>query len=185
MPEAQVTDVELIEQFEDGNRDAFNQLINRYYGRAMKVAYGFVSNRELAQDIVQEAFSKAYKAIHTYDHSKPFSTWFFRITTNLCIDKLRRRKNRVKVSLDSARDYNLEPASPEHIEKSNETKEAVQEVLKTLPKKYLNVITMRDLNGFSCDQIADILDISASTVRWRLAVARKMFKERWEKKYPD
>lgn len=185
MPETAPTDVQLVEQFEAGDRHAFDDLIHRYYGRAMKLAYGFVGNRELAQDIVQEAFAKAYRALDSYDHSKAFSTWFFRICTNLCIDKLRRKRHQVRVSLDMARDYNLEPASPERFDKTNEVKEAVNGVIRTLPKKYTTVLTMRDLNDFSCEQIAEILHISASTVRWRLAVARKMFKEKWEKKYRD
>ncbi len=181
-----ISDVKLIEEFESGNRGAFEKLIHRYYGPAMKIAYGFVGHRELTQDIVQEAFAKAYKALPGYDHSRPFSTWFFRIVTNLCIDKLRRRGHRSLVSLENARDYNLEPASGDHARhQSDETAEAVQDIMERMPEKYVTVLTMRDLNTISCERIADILHVSASTVRWRLSLARRMFRERWNKKYRD
>jgi RNA polymerase sigma-70 factor (ECF subfamily) len=185
MAKSTTPDLQLIVEFEAGDKHAFDELVNRYYGRAMKIAFGFVGNHEQAQDVVQEAFIKAYRAIATYDRQRAFGTWFFRIVTNLCIDKLRRRKGQTKISLDMARDFNLEPASPVNNQRTAELREAVQDIFKTMPEKYVTALTLRDLNDQTCEEIAEVLNISPSTVRWRLAVARKMFKEKWQKRYPD
>ena len=181
----ELTDGEIIRSCQDGDEQAFACLVERYNGRAYWVAYGLLSNQEEAKDVTQDAFLRVFRALDRFDFNQNFYTWLYRIVVNLSIDRIRKVSKAKSVALDDVG----EPASPASLEGSpgsdlelHETAKEVREVLSRLPEKYRTVMSLRELNGLSCKEIAGIVDSSHATVRWRLHMARKYFKEEWERR---
>lgn len=181
----QRTDGEIIRDCQAGDQDAFAQLVQRYSGRAYWVAYGLVSNEEEARDVIQDAFLRVHRAIDRFDFNQSFYTWLYRIVVNLSIDRLRKLSKTRSVALDDLG----EPASPDTVDivpgrrmEVSETHREVHAVLDRLPEKYRTVMVLRELNGLSCKEIAGIVRSSHATVRWRLHMARKHFKDEWERR---
>lgn len=179
------TDGEIIRACQAGDESAFATLVERYSGRAYWVAHGLLADQEEARDVVQEAFLRVYRALDRFDFDQSFYTWLYRIVVNLAIDRLRKLSRARSVSLDDVG----EPASGTSAEvapgrrmEASETGVEVRAVLARLPDKYRTVMVLRELNGLSCKEIAGIVRSSHATVRWRLHVARKYFKDEWERR---
>lgn len=179
------TDGEVIRACQQGDEEAFRTLVARYHGRAYWVALGLLGNQEEAKDIVQDAFLRVFRALDRFDFAQNFYTWLYRIVVNLAIDRLRKLSKARRVALDEV----SEPAAPgapgivpERSMEVDETRREVHEVLNRLPENYRTVMVLRELNGLSCKEIAGIVRSSHATVRWRLHMARKYFKEEWERR---
>lgn len=177
-------EAELIRACQRGDEDAFAQLVRRYHGRAYWVAYGLLGNEEDARDVVQDAFLRVYRALDRFDFNQSFYTWLYRIVVNLAIDRLRRNAKARSVALDDVGEQPVESdrSAPDSELEADETRREVRKVLESLPEKYRTVMVLRELNGLSCKEIAGIVNSSHATVRWRLHVARKFFKEEWERR---
>lgn len=178
------SDSELIQRTLAGDRDAFEGIVGRYQERAFGAALQMLGDPEEARDVAQESFLRAYRALSRFDFGMSFYTWLYRIVVNLCIDHLRRRKRFRPVSLDDlASGIPADPQSgaPSNRMESREDIRKVRQVLDRLPEKYRTVMVLRELNGLPCKEIASIVRSTHATVRWRLHVARKMFKEQWER----
>ena len=175
----QTHDTELIQATLKGDQQAFGRLVERYQQRSYRVAYNVVYNYEDTRDISQMAFVKAYYALDTFAQEKKFYTWFYRILVNLCVDHLRKKKQKY-VSLDQLGDLSTGRSTADEIE-SNETMKRIHNILNTLPEKYRILIVLRDIEGLGCIDIAEMLDISHNNIRWRLHQARNLFKEEWAK----
>ena len=177
-------DHELIRSCLDGNRESFATLVKRHEQRAFWAAYRVLGDSEASRDVAQEAFVRVWRALERFDFSMAFSTWLYRITINLAIDHLRRNKRHKGVDIDAFRealpDESFAPA-PHAAQDRSEMTRLVRGVLETLDEKYRTVIALRDLEGLSSKQISDITGISHATVRWRLHVARKQFRENWNR----
>jgi RNA polymerase sigma-70 factor (ECF subfamily) len=177
-------DHELIRSCLEGNHEAFAALVRRHEQRSFWAAYKIVGESEAARDVAQEAFVRVWRALDRFDFSMAFSTWLYRITVNLAIDHLRRNKRHKGVDIDVFREAVADPRgdqAPERRQDSRETARSVRAVLETLDEKYRTVLVLRDLEGLSSKQISDITGIAHATVRWRLHVARKQFRENWER----
>jgi RNA polymerase sigma-70 factor (ECF subfamily) len=177
-------DHELIRACLEGNHEAFAALVRRHEQRAYWAAHKIVGEGEAARDVAQEAFVRVWRALDRFDFSMAFSTWLYRITVNLAIDHLRRNKRHKGVDIDAFRDGVADPRgdqAPDHQQDARETARIVRRVLDTLDEKYRTVLILRDLEGLSSKQISDITCIAHATVRWRLHVARKQFRENWER----
>jgi len=179
-----VADSRLVERTLAGDAEAFEALVRRYEERAWWAAYHLLGDAEEARDIAQEAFLRAYKALARFDFGMSFYTWLYRIVVNLSIDAMRKRGRLKPVALDDLAGGLAapggEPQPGERIE-SEETAARVREVLGKLPEKYRTVMTLRELDGLSCKEIASIVRSTHATVRWRLHIARRMFKEHWDR----
>ena len=175
------SDARLVEEARRGNRDAFGQLVLRYETRLRRVILRFVDDRELARDLTQEAFLRAYERFDQFDPSRRFGPWLFRIGVNLTLDYLRKRKRRLRWSLfsDSAAPRPPDPPIPDPREQI-ENSQDVRAVLDRVPEKYRSVLVLRDLEGFSTSEIAAILGRKEATIRWRLAEARNRFAKLWK-----
>ena len=177
-------DNELVQRTLAGEQDAFEGLVRRYEERAWWAAYHMLGDGEEARDVAQEAFLRAYKALARFDFGMSFYTWLYRIVVNLSIDAMRKRGRLRPVSLDDIPGGLPAPAqgdAPGQRIEHEETAKRVRLVLAKLPEKYRTVMTLRELDGLSCKEIASIVKSTHATVRWRLHIARRMFKEHWDR----
>jgi RNA polymerase sigma-70 factor (ECF subfamily) len=183
-PRSDPADNELVQRTLEGDKDAFEGLVRRYEDRAWWAAYHLIGDGEEARDIAQEAFLRAYRALSRFDFGMSFYTWLYRIVVNLSIDALRKRSRLKPLALDDIPGGLPAPTGEEkpsdRIE-SVETAARVRVVLAKLPEKYRTVMSLRELDNLSCKEIAAIVHSTHATVRWRLHIARKMFKEHWER----
>ena len=176
-------EVDLINRCQQGSGEAFRELFDRYQRRTYWIAHNMLSNYDTAQDISQEAFLRVFRNIGRFDTKKNFYTWLYQIVVNLCIDHMRRGSHSRAADLDEVGagipDTGLDPRESTG---RSELRGRVQQALDRLPPKYKAVLTLRDIQGFSCEEIAEIVDATNATVRWRLHRARKLFKAAWDGK---
>lgn len=171
------SDAELVRQCKKGDHEAFRTLFERYAQRCFSVAYGVLHNEDAAKDAIQEAFIKVFKNIQSFNESKSFYTWLYRIVVNISIDF--KRKKFPSATDMSENDYaSAEPDTTTNSEKS-ELSDRVRRVLARIPEAYRVALTLRDIEGFSCEEIAQITGVNPATVRWRIHQARKIFKSYW------
>lgn len=174
---------QLVDQARRGNQSAFGELVMRYERRLIRVILQFVKNQELAEDLAQEAFLKAYQRLGQFDTARRFGPWLFRIGVNQTLDHLRRRKRRGWWLLFSDRGTERDPdpavADPRQ---QLDLEQEVAAVLDQIPENYRIVLMLRELQNFSTSDIAAILGRKEATIRWRLAEARSMFHDLWVKR---
>jgi len=177
----------LIRRAQAGDESAFASLVERHRARAWRVARGLVGSDEDAQDLVQEAFLRVFRSLSTFDFDHGFTTWLYRIVTNLAIDHLRKRRAAVSTaaSTDEESDFDLpdETGPPpsaglEHLELARE----VEACLASLAPHFQSVLRLREMEGLPCTEIARIVGATHVTVRWRLHRGRKLFQEEWERR---
>jgi RNA polymerase sigma-70 factor, ECF subfamily len=172
-------EIALLRRAQAGDQDAFGEVVNRHWKRAFWTAYDVLYDRDRAQDVAQEAFVKVFKALQSYDLGRDFASWLYRIVLNLAIDHKRRVERDRTIPTDKVEDLvDARKAAIEDEEKAA-TIERVEQVLEALPEEYRIPLTMKDIDGLSVEEVARILDLSYSTVRWRLHRARSLFRERW------
>lgn len=178
----------LVERARRGDVEAFEQLISQYERTVFNIAYRLTGNREDASDVAQEAFIRAYSSLTEFRGDSSFQTWLIRITRNACLDELRKRKRQRMTSLDEPiavedgeMDRQLAIAdtadNPEEALERVEVQRAVQESINQLDEEYRIVVVMRDIQGYSYNEIADSLGINLGTVKSRLNRARSALKE--------
>ncbi len=175
----------LIRRAQAGDEEAFRLLVERHEDRAVRVAANMVGNMEDARDLAQEAFLRVFRNLDRFDFAHGFTTWLYRIVTNLGIDFLRRRRPVARVQGGEEGDeIELEdqdaPAPSRGLERS-ETAERVRACIDRLAPHFRSVLVLRELEGLSCLEIADIVGATHVTVRWRLHRGRKLFQEEWER----
>ena len=175
----------LIRRAQAGDEEAFRQLVLRHEDRAVRVAANMIGNVEDARDLAQEAFLRVFRNLDRFDFQHGFTTWLYRIVTNLGIDFLRRRRPAARLQGREEEDeYELE--DPEVLPPSgdmerSETSERVRACIDRLAPHFRSVMVLRELEGLSCLEIADIVGATHVTVRWRLHRGRKLFQEEWER----
>ncbi|MEM8884103.1 MAG: RNA polymerase sigma factor [Planctomycetota bacterium] len=162
-----------------GDPEAFGWVVNKHWKRAYWTAYDVLYDHDRAQDVAQEAFVKVHRALQSYDLARDFASWLYRIVLNVAIDHKRRRDRDRSVPTDRINE--MVDARRAHIEDEAKAAkiERVELVLSQLPDKYRIPLSLKDIEGMSVDEIAKLLDVSYSTVRWRLHKARKLFREKW------
>lgn len=174
-------DAELVERVVDGDGDAFRQLVERYQRPVYGLLLRMVRTPALAEDLAQETLIKAYRAIATFDRSRRFSSWLFKIAHNTAIDHLR-KKSPPTVTLETDDDERLDPLaslaapesrSPEAQAAGRDLAEALQEALMELRPDYREAILLRFQQGLPYEEIAEVLDLPLGTVKTHLHRARK------------
>lgn len=176
----------LIQRAKRGERDAFAELIEIYKDKIFQLAYRMVGNRQDAEDIAQETFLRVYANLHTYDENYKFSTWIYRIATNLCID--RGRKKRPDFSLDeevetgegldwysrlSSRDR-----TPEEKVVTQELQETVQDALSQLQPEYRSIMILRYIEDLSLQEISEIVKLPVTTIKTRIHRGREALRSK-------
>ena len=178
----------LIENIEKGDDKAFDELVLMYMKKAYSVAFRFMRNDGDAQDMVQETFLKVYINFDSYNKKYNFSSWFYRILINCCINALKKR-SRSRFLLDSwEKDKTLEIEKLE-IGKDNSIRNPEEELIRkeknkiimegvyALPEKQRDILMLYDIEGFSQHEISDILNIPLGSVMSRLFYGRKRLKK--------
>ncbi|MFW5992012.1 MAG: RNA polymerase sigma factor [Halanaerobiaceae bacterium] len=178
--------MELIKRYKAGDKQAFTELINRYQHRVYNTTFRMLGNHEDALDTAQETFIRVFNNIDNFKFKSNFSTWLFRITGNLCRDELRKRNNNLKMysiqndrpDLETRDQKEGNKNNPEKISLNKELQKVIQEKIDQLPQTQKTVIVLRDIQGFSYKEIAEVLDISMGTVKSRLSRARSGLRNR-------
>jgi RNA polymerase sigma-70 factor (ECF subfamily) len=178
---------ELVDQSRNGDRAAFTELVDRYAAKIFRLARHITKNDHDAEDVLQEAFLKAYSRLDQFQGNSRFYTWLVRIAVNEALMKLRRAKTRNTVSLDQVlesedgplrRETASEEESPEERYGRLETREYLTQAIDSLSEAYRSVFVLRDIEGLSTEETAEMLDLSVSAVKSRLLRARLQLREK-------
>jgi RNA polymerase sigma-70 factor (ECF subfamily) len=175
----------LVGAFLEGEERAFEELVERYQTRLLNFIYRTTGDRERAEDLVQEVFIRVYRHLHRFDRSKKFSTWIYTIASNLAKNELRNRSRNPLVLFqtikrnwqDEDRPLQFEdPASrPDDLFRKRHLRELVESSVQQLPPHHRQVFVLRELEGKSYEEIADITACNLGTVKSRLNRARNAF----------
>ena len=165
----------------NGDMRAFELLMEKHESKMYAVALRMCKNREDAQDCLQDAMLRIYKALPSFKGQSSFSTWAYRITMNTCLDDLRRKKVRQAQSLDQMLEIGWSPvdennSTERHFENS-ELKRNLSKAIQTLPEEMRAAVVLRDVQGFSYEEIASILSTNVGTVKSRISRGREKLRE--------
>lgn len=182
-------DVDLVRATLAGDQDAFQRLVERYQDRLFALARGYTKRAVEIEDIVQDAFLKAFRRLDTFNHESSFYTWLYRITLNTALDFLKRR-GRSPVRAVEDPELGAPPAPQEAFApharlEREEIAQITRAVLEELPEIFRTALVLREFEGLAYQEIADVLGISIGTVESRLFRARARFKERLLARYPE
>lgn len=173
-------DLDLVEEARSGSHAAFEQLVRRYSERGFRVAFRVVRDTEAAEDVLQEAFLKAYRGLRRFECRSGFYTWFYRIVVNLALDRRRRDRNAPAVEIEDrstegadVRATLPEAEDPERTSRRQEIRKLVARGIETLPDGQREVLLLREVDGLSYEEIAAAMRISKGTVMSRLHYARR------------
>lgn len=169
-----MTDDELIAAVLAGNPEAFGTLVERYDRAVYHLAYRTLREVEDAKDATQEAFLKAYRALHTFRPGAKFATWIFTITYHACCDRLNRRK---RMSRDELPDRADPTAGPEQQTEAADDAVRLRAAIEALPEKYRTVITLFHLQGKQYEEIAEVLGLPMGTVKTHLFRAKDLLRK--------
>lgn len=176
----------LIKQVKKGDHQAFAELVDRYKNSVYAICLRMVGDRHEAEDLSQETFIRAYRHIAQFDHNRKFSTWVFRIATNLSIDFLRRKKPSVSLdaeipgtdglTLNSMLPDSDAGARPDERMIRTEMEQRVQREIAKLPEKYRSAVILKYVEDLSLKEIGDIMDLPIGTVKTRIHRGREMIR---------
>ncbi len=176
---------DLVEQAKQGSIQAFETLILTYEKMVYNIAFRMLQHSEDARDISQEVFLKAYRSLENFDGKSKFSTWLYRIAVNTCIDEIRKQKGKLTYSLEEELEsaegsYQKQFAdagqTPEDSLLHQEMQKEVVDALNTLSEEHKTVVVLRDIQGFSYEEIAKMTNTTLGTVKSRIARARSQLK---------
>ena len=173
-----------------GDQQAFAEIVALYQDKLYIMAFRMLGNRQEAEDVTQEAFLRVYRNLDRYDEGLKFSTWIYRIATNLCIDRLRKRKATYSLDAESVDHEGLDgyavipsdDRTPESEMLLTETQRIVREAIETLPAKYKSVMVLRYLHDLSLQEIGEVLDMPVTTVKTRVHRGREFLRKKLERK---
>jgi RNA polymerase sigma-70 factor (ECF subfamily) len=179
-------DADVVSAFLEGEERAFQELVERYQTRLLNFIYRTVGDRERAEDLVQEVFIRIYRHLHRFDRTKKFSTLAYTIASNLAKNELRNRSRNPLVLFQTLRgvksDEEERPlqfedlqSRPDDLYRKRHLRSLVEETVSQLPEHHRQVFVLRELEGKSYEEIAEITDCNLGTVKSRLNRARTAF----------
>lgn len=174
------------------SKELFEELLKKTHAQAFHLALRLTGSRTDAEDLVQEAFMRAYRFFHRYDNRLPFSSWLYRILTNAHIDEVRRRGKLKTTSLDEPHwdtgavlELPDETNSPERLMMTSEMEAEVQEGLTNMTPDFRIAVLLADMEGMSYEEVAQIMGTSVGTVRSRIHRGRKQLRRHLLASRPD
>jgi len=179
-----VTDLELVRRVQAGEKAAFDVLVLKYQHKIIKLVMRFLSDHSEAQDVAQDAFIKAYKALPKFRGDSAFYTWLYRIAVNTAknylVSRGRRPRNYSGVKMKSGEDDNFDPSmlltstdTPDRLAMTAQLKEAIHNAISALPEDLRVAVSLREYEGMSYEDIAQVMDCPIGTVRSRIFRARE------------
>jgi RNA polymerase sigma-70 factor (ECF subfamily) len=174
-------DRELVRRAQAGDKEAFEELVRRHQHRVFAVAGGILRRREDVEDVAQQVFVKAYFSLKRFDQRAAFSTWLYKITVNECWDLLRKKKVRPLVyesdlSEEQAGQFSAAErldSGAQDVSDKLEAQQQVENLLQGLEERDRMMLILKEVEGFAIDEIAEILNLNANTVKVRLFRARR------------
>ncbi|HEX9632172.1 MAG TPA: sigma-70 family RNA polymerase sigma factor [Gemmatimonadales bacterium] len=184
-PDTTRSDSEVVAAYLAGDRRAFDVLVDRYQRRLLNFVYRTIGDRERGEDLVQEVFIRVHRHLHRFDQSKKFSTWIYTIASNLAKNELRNRSRNPLVLFQAIRkddDADQRPlqfedkhSRPDDLFRKRHLRELVEWAVAQLPEHHRIVFVLRELEGKTYEEIAEITDCNLGTVKSRLNRARARF----------
>jgi RNA polymerase sigma-70 factor (ECF subfamily) len=185
-------DFPLVERVLAGDRRAFESLVRRHEQRVFRVTLAVLGNIEDAEDAMQETFVKAFRHLSQFRKESRFSTWLMRIAVNAAIQKRRTRKNYVQLSDAETSEGHITPkrceqwkSDPEALYGKKEIHRIVEDAIQALPEIYREAFVLRDVEGLSAEEAAEVLGIGIPAVKSRLLRARLMLREMLSEKFEE
>ncbi len=188
----QMSDEDLMEQFQAGTVEAFNLLVGRYSERLMRYLYGFLGDVKRCEDLLQETFLRVHRNRHSYQRIAKFSTWLYTIAGNLARSEYRKRKRRRMYSLQSVNrdneEYELEIPDetflPDRHAESMIQDAYIQQALHEIPNSFREVVVLRDIQQLAYEEIAEITGLPMGTVKSRINRGRTKLQALLKEIYP-
>jgi RNA polymerase sigma-70 factor (ECF subfamily) len=174
-------DRELVCRAQAGDKEAFEELVRRHQHRVFAVAGGILRRREDVEDIAQQVFVKAYFSLRRFDQRAAFSTWLYKITVNECWDLLRKKKVRPllyesDLSEEQAQQFSAAErldSGAQNVSDKLQAQQQVENLLQGLDERDRMMLILKEVEGFAIEEIAEVLDLNANTVKVRLFRARR------------
>ena len=185
-----MSELEYINRAKEGDMEAFSQLVTLYENKILNYCFRMLNNRGDAEDATQEVFVKLYRYLGSYGEQSAFSTWLYKIASNVCLDYLRKvKRHRDTVSINqqnaegeefsiSVEDKGLSPYESAQL---GEARKALAKAIASLGEEQKRVIVLREIEGLSYEEIAEIIGIAPGTVKSRINRARQTLKKILEK----
>jgi|SRR5574344_138259 RNA polymerase sigma-70 factor, ECF subfamily len=183
------SDEAIVKRVQDGDVNAYNILVIKYQHKVFQIISKFLGNSSDINDVAQEAFIKAYKAINSFRGESSFYTWLYRIVVNAAKTFLEsNNKHRNHVDVDSEEFQSIDEQgilasrdTPDRIIESQELQQVILNAMKDLPKELSDAITLREVEGMSYEDMSDLLQVPIGTVRSRIFRARQFIEEKMAK----
>jgi RNA polymerase sigma-70 factor (ECF subfamily) len=182
---AGLDDAQVVRRFLEGDARAFTELVTRYRARLLNFIFRTIGDRERAEDLVQEVFIRVYRHLHRFDQSRKFSTWIYTIASNLAKNELRNRSRNPLVLFQTIRkqweadhrplQFEDSSSRPDDLYRKRHLRELVEWAVSQLPEHHRVVFVLRELEGKSYEEIAEITGCNLGTVKSRLNRARNNF----------
>ncbi len=179
-------DLKLIEEIKKGDFSAFERIVQKYESRIYNHCLKFLNNQEDAEDVLQETFLQVHRSIESFRGEAAFSTWMFKIATNGCLMKLRKKKKTDMVSIDKPLEFDGSTLqreitdwskNPALLHSNDEVRGVLKNIMDELPEDKRVVLVLKDVDGFSNIEIGEILGMSVAAVKSRLHRARLIMRD--------
>ena len=183
-----MSDEELVEKIKKGDIDAYEEIIKKYENKVCGIIYHMIKNQNDVEDLAQEVFIKVYKNLSKFKGDSSLYTWIYKITVNLCLDEVKKRKNIIyldeKLEVEDGELERELPSSDKtqvELYEEKELKEKLHKCIGKLPEKQSVMIVLRDIKGFSYEEISEITSVKLGTVKSQINRARLKLKELLDK----
>lgn len=183
-----MSDGELVEKIKKGDIDAYEEIIKKYENKVCGIIYHMIKNQNDVEDLAQEVFIKVYKNLSKFKGDSSLYTWIYKITVNLCLDEVKKRKNIIyldeKLEVEDGELERELPSSDKtqvELYEEKELKEKLHKCIGKLPEKQRVMIVLRDIKGFSYEEISEITSVKLGTVKSQINRARLKLKELLDK----
>jgi len=181
----ELDDSRLVGRYLEGERFAFDELVDRYQERLLNFIYRTIGDRDRAEDLVQETFVRVYRHLHRFDQSKKFSTWAYTIASNLAKNELRNRSRNPLVLFQAIKknweadhrplEFEDSTYAPDDLFRKRHLRERVEAAVSELPEHHRVVFVLREMEGKTYEEISEITGVTLGTVKSRLNRARNRF----------